>query len=71
QSREDNILVNAPHTIAKVSAEEWTHAYSRQRAAYPLPYLRDRKFWPSVARVDDAYGDLNLICSCPPLENYQ
>ncbi|KAJ2035691.1 glycine decarboxylase subunit P [Coemansia sp. RSA 922] len=71
QSREDNILVNAPHTIAKVSAEEWTHGYSRQRAAYPLPYLKERKFWPSVARVDDAYGDLNLICSCPPLDNYQ
>ncbi|KAJ2722981.1 glycine decarboxylase subunit P [Coemansia sp. Benny D115] len=71
QPKESNILTNAPHTIAAVSAEEWTHAYSRQRAAYPLPYLRERKFWPSVSRVDDTYGDLNLICSCPPLEEYQ
>ncbi|KAI9501981.1 glycine decarboxylase subunit P [Coemansia sp. RSA 1358] len=71
QPRDNNILVNAPHSIAKVSAEEWPHPYSRQRAAYPLPSLRERKFWPSVSRVDDAYGDLNLMCSCPPMENYQ
>ncbi|KAJ2540016.1 glycine decarboxylase subunit P [Coemansia sp. RSA 1853] len=71
QSHEDNILVNAPHTISRVSAEEWTHPYSRQRAAYPLPYLRERKFWPSVARVDDAFGDRNLMCSCPPIDTYQ
>ncbi|KAJ1811839.1 glycine decarboxylase subunit P, partial [Coemansia sp. RSA 2598] len=71
QPKGDNILSNAPHTISSVSAEEWTRSYSRQRAAYPLPHLRERKFWPSVSRVDDTYGDLNLICSCPPLENYQ
>ncbi|KAJ2161743.1 glycine decarboxylase subunit P [Coemansia sp. RSA 552] len=71
QSREDNILVNAPHTISKVSAEEWTHPYTRQRAAYPLPSLRERKFWPSTSRVDDAYGDMNLQCSCPPMDTYQ
>ncbi|KAJ2574460.1 glycine decarboxylase subunit P [Coemansia sp. RSA 1807] len=71
QSHEDNILVNAPHTISRVSAEEWTHPYSRQRAAYPLPYLRERKFWPSVGRVDDAFGDRNLMCSCPPIDTYQ
>ncbi|KAJ1666320.1 glycine decarboxylase subunit P [Coemansia sp. RSA 1646] len=71
QPRDNNLLVNAPHTIAKVSKEDWPHPYSRQRAAYPLPTLKDRKFWPSVSRVDDAYGDLNLICSCPPIENYQ
>ncbi|KAI8321151.1 glycine dehydrogenase [Martensiomyces pterosporus] len=71
QPRDNNILTNAPHTISKVSAEEWSHSYSRQRAAYPLPYLKERKFWPSVSRIDDAYGDLNLVCSCPPLENYQ
>ncbi|KAJ2198558.1 glycine decarboxylase subunit P, partial [Coemansia sp. RSA 353] len=71
QSHEDNILVNAPHTISRVSAEEWTHPYSRQRAAYPLPYLRLRKFWPSVGRVDDAFGDRNLMCSCPPIDTYQ
>ncbi|PIA15437.1 glycine dehydrogenase [Coemansia reversa NRRL 1564] len=71
QSRDDNILVNAPHTITKVSAEEWSHPYSRQRAAYPLSYLRERKFWPTVSRVDDAYGDINLMCSCPPMDTYQ
>ncbi|KAJ1796087.1 glycine decarboxylase subunit P, partial [Coemansia sp. RSA 2399] len=71
QPRDNNLLVNAPHTIAKVSAEAWPHPYARHRAAYPLPTLRERKFWPSVSRVDDAYGDLNLICSCPPIENYE
>ncbi|KAJ1947556.1 glycine decarboxylase subunit P [Kickxella alabastrina] len=67
----DNVLSHAPHTIATVSAEEWTRSYSRQKAAYPLPHLKERKFWPSVSRVDDTYGDINLICSCPPMENYQ
>ncbi|KAJ2513571.1 glycine decarboxylase subunit P, partial [Coemansia sp. RSA 1939] len=71
QPRDNNLLVNAPHTIANVSADNWSRPYSRERAAYPLPTLRDRKFWPSVSRVDDAYGDLNLICSCPPIENYE
>ncbi|KAJ1723694.1 glycine decarboxylase subunit P [Coemansia erecta] len=71
QPRENNILVNAPHTINVVSGETWDRPYARQRAAYPLPYLRERKFWPSVSRVDDTYGDLNLMCSCPPMENYQ
>ncbi|KAJ2591665.1 glycine decarboxylase subunit P [Coemansia sp. RSA 1722] len=71
QPKGNNILSNAPHTISSVSAEEWSRPYSRQRAAYPLPHLKERKFWPSVSRVDDTYGDLNLICSCPPLENYQ
>ena len=68
--REDNPLRNAPHTIEMVSADDWTHAYPRQQAAYPLPYLRRRKFWPPVARVDNPYGDRNLVCSCPPMEQY-
>ena len=53
-----------------VSADAWTHPYPRQQAAYPLPYLRRRKFWPPVARVDNPYGDRNLVCSCPPMEQY-
>ncbi|MBO1516171.1 aminomethyl-transferring glycine dehydrogenase [Psychrobacter halodurans] len=67
---EDNPLVNAPHTAAMITSEEWTHPYSRDTAAFPLPYIRAHKFWPSVARVDDAYGDKNLMCSCPSIENY-
>ncbi|KAJ1735857.1 glycine decarboxylase subunit P [Coemansia biformis] len=71
QPLDNNILVNAPHPIAVVSAEKWSRPYSRERAAYPLPYLRERKFWPSVSRIDDAYGDINLMCSCPPLDTYE
>ncbi|MCP9236224.1 aminomethyl-transferring glycine dehydrogenase [Lewinella sp. JB7] len=67
----DNVLQNAPHTIAEVTADEWSHPYSRSQAAYPLPYLRQGfKFWPSVARVDDGYGDRNFVCTCPPIEEY-
>ena len=68
---EDNVLKNAPHTVAEITADEWDHAYSRQAAAYPLDYLRDGfKFWPSVGRVDDGYGDRNFVCTCPPVEEY-
>eukprot|EP01138_Halocafeteria_seosinensis_P000528 gb/GECG01000542.1/.p1 GENE.gb/GECG01000542.1/~~gb/GECG01000542.1/.p1 ORF type:complete len:124 (+),score=14.10 gb/GECG01000542.1/:1-372(+) len=67
----NNVLVNAPHTAEDVSAEEWNHPYSRAQAAFPLPWVRERKFWPSVARVDNVYGDRNLICSCPPLSAYE
>ncbi|MBH0064326.1 aminomethyl-transferring glycine dehydrogenase [Psychrobacter sp. SZ93C1] len=66
----NNPLVNAPHTAAMVTSGEWTHPYSRDTAAFPLPYIRANKFWPSVARIDDAYGDKNLMCSCPSIENY-
>ena len=69
-SLEDNPLVNAPHTAAMITNGEWSHPYSRDTAAFPLPYVRNNKFWPSVARVDDAYGDKNLMCSCPSIENY-
>jgi len=70
-SREDNPLVNAPHTSMVVSATEWTHAYSREVAAFPLPSLRRQKYWSPVGRVDNVYGDRNLFCSCVPLSEYQ
>jgi glycine dehydrogenase len=68
--RKDNLLKNAPHTLARVTASTWTHGYSRDRAAFPAPWTRDYKFWPTVARVESAYGDRNLICSCPPTDAY-
>ncbi|HYF70092.1 MAG TPA: aminomethyl-transferring glycine dehydrogenase [Ohtaekwangia sp.] len=69
-SREDNVLKNAPHTAAVVTADEWTKPYSRQKAAYPLPFVKEAKFWPAVSRVDNAYGDRNLMCSCLPITEY-
>jgi len=68
---EDNPLKNAPHTLKEVTAEQWSHPYSRKQAAFPTPWVAERKFWPAVARVDNAYGDKNLVCSCPPLEEYE
>jgi glycine dehydrogenase len=67
---ENNVLKNAPHTAREVSANDWPHRYSREKAAYPLPYLRTHKFWPPVGRIDNTYGDRNLVCSCPPIEAY-
>ena len=67
---ENNVLKNAPHTMQEICADGWDYPYSRTTAAFPLPYLQENKFWPSVARVDDAYGDRNLMCSCPPIESY-
>ena len=67
---DDNVLVNAPHTLAEVTADEWTHPYSRAQAAYPAEWLHRSKFWPAVGRVDNAFGDRNLQCSCPPMEAY-
>ena len=66
----DNALKNAPHTQHVVIAEEWKHAYTRNQAAFPLPYVRENKFWPSVARVNNTYGDRNLICTCEPVSSY-
>jgi glycine dehydrogenase len=66
----DNVLKNAPHTAAAVSADEWTHPYSREQAAFPLPFVRARKFWPAVGRIDNPFGDRNLMCTCPPMEEY-
>ena len=68
--RTDNVLKNAPHTAAMAAADEWSHPYTRQQAVYPLPFVRADKFWPSVARIDNPYGDRNLMCVCPPLEAY-
>ena len=64
----DNVLKNAPHTAVEVTADNWSHLYGREEAAYPRPFVRANKFWPSVGRIDDAHGDRNLICSCPPIE---
>ncbi|MBA3886758.1 MAG: aminomethyl-transferring glycine dehydrogenase [Acidobacteria bacterium] len=67
----DNVLKNAPHTSEEVSSDGWSHPYSREQAAFPLPWVRANKFWPSVGRVDNPYGDRNLICACPPIEAYE
>ncbi len=68
--REDNLLQNSPHTAAAVTADTWGHPYSRERAAFPAPWVREHKFWPPVARIDNAYGDRNLVCTCDPVEAY-
>jgi glycine dehydrogenase len=68
--RQNNALKNAPHTMHRVIASDWDRPYSRERAAFPAPWTRDLKFWPSVARVESAYGDRNLVCSCPPTDAY-
>jgi glycine dehydrogenase len=67
----NNVLKNAPHTAASLLVEDWDKPYSREKAAYPLAFVRDKKFWPSVARVDSAYGDRNLMCSCIPVKEYE
>ena len=66
----DNVLKNAPHTAAVVTGDTWTHPYTREQAAYPLPWVKANKFWPSVGRIDNPYGDRNLVCICPPMEAY-
>ena len=66
----NNVLKNSPHTQAMVTNDDWKYPYSRQQAAFPLPFVAENKFWPSVRRVDDAYGDRNLVCNCVPIEAY-
>jgi glycine dehydrogenase len=66
----DNVIKNAPHTAKSAISSDWKHAYSREKAVYPLKWVKEAKFWPSVARVDNAHGDRNLICACPPIESY-
>jgi glycine dehydrogenase len=66
----DNPLKNAPHTAQTVVNEEWLHAYSRRQAAFPLPWLEENKYWPPVGRIDDAWGDRNLMCTCEPVSNF-
>ncbi|WP_394179073.1 aminomethyl-transferring glycine dehydrogenase [Marinomonas posidonica] len=68
---EDNPLVNAPHTAASLLAADWSHGYTREEAAYPLAWIKARKYWPPVGRIDNVYGDRNLFCECPPIESYE
>jgi glycine dehydrogenase len=68
--RDDNPLKRAPHTMETVIADGWNRPYSRERAAFPVKWIRDRKFWPTVGRIESAYGDRNLVCSCPPTDAY-
>jgi glycine dehydrogenase len=69
--REDNPLHHAPHTALAVGADEWSHPYPRSQAAWPAPWLREYKYWPPVGRVDNAFGDRNLMCMCPPVEAFE
>ena len=66
--KEDNVLKNAPHTVHVLTANEWTHSYDRQKAAFPLKCVVENKFWPSVGRIDDGYGDRNLVCTCNSID---
>ena len=69
-NEKDNVLKNAPHTASMVTCNEWGHSYSREEAVFPLPWVRQNKFWPPVARIDNVFGDRNLMCTCPPIEAY-
>jgi glycine dehydrogenase len=69
--KEDNVLKNAPHTAGSVIADNWEHKYSRHKAAFPLKWVEENKYWPTVGRVDDAFGDRNLVCSCAPIDAYR
>jgi glycine dehydrogenase len=69
-SPEDNPLKNAPHTAIEIASEEWNHPYSRMIAAFPVENLKNYKYWPAVARINNAYGDRNLVCSCLPVSDY-
>ncbi len=69
--REDNVLHNAPHTAMVITSNEWSHKYDRQKAAFPVKWIIENKFWPSVGRIDDGYGDRNLVCTCDPIEAYR
>ena len=69
--QQDNVLKNAPHTVEMVTQSDWCHPYSREKAAFPKPWVREAKFWPAIARINEVYGDRNLMCACPPLEEYK
>jgi glycine dehydrogenase len=69
--KEDNVLHNAPHTAMVITSNEWSHKYDRQKAAFPVKWIVENKFWPSVGRIDDGYGDRNLVCTCDPIESYR
>ncbi|HET6385405.1 MAG TPA: glycine dehydrogenase (aminomethyl-transferring), partial [Armatimonadota bacterium] len=68
--RADNVLKNAPHTAAQIASDEWTHPYTREKAAFPAPWTRESKYWPPVARIDNVYGERHVVCSCPPMEEW-
>jgi glycine dehydrogenase len=68
--RENNLLTNAPHTLEQVISDKWDRPYPRERAGYPARVVREHKVWPTVGRIDSAFGDRNLVCSCPPVEAY-
>jgi glycine dehydrogenase len=69
--RANNVLKHAPHTAEAVSATDWPHPYTREEAVFPLPFVKAKKVWPAVGRIDNPYGDRNLFCSCPPLESLE
>jgi glycine dehydrogenase len=71
QDRQNNLLKNAPHTARQIAADKWDRPYPREQAAFPAPWTREHKFWPAVGRIDNVYGDRNLFCSCPPMEDFQ
>jgi glycine cleavage system P protein (glycine dehydrogenase) len=71
QDRQNNLLKNAPHTSRQIASDKWDRPYSREEAAFPAPWTREQKFWPAVARIDNVYGDRNLFCSCPPMEEFE
>ena len=71
QDRQNNLLKNAPHTTRQIASDKWDRPYSREQAAFPAPWTREHKFWPAVARIDNVYGDRNLFCSCPPVEQFE
>jgi len=68
--RDNNPLKHAPHTIEIIAQSEWAHPYTRERAAFPAPWLRQHKFWPAVSRIDNVFGDRHLVCTCPAMESY-
>ena len=69
--KEDNVLKNSPHTALAVTSDAWSHSYSREKAAFPLKWVIENKFWPAAGRVDNGYGDRNLVCSCAPIDSYR
>jgi glycine dehydrogenase len=71
QDRQNNLLKNAPHTARQIASDKWDRPYSREQAAFPAPWTREHKFWPAAARIDNVYGDRNLFCSCPPVEEFE
>lgn len=71
QDQKSNLLKNAPHTARQIASDKWDRSYSREQAAYPAPWTREHKFWPAVSRIDNVYGDRNLFCSCPPVEEFE